>query len=195
MTTIAYPKVSQEMIRDVLHVVKSAMANSSYVDNSPYSHLMRDVINREVKSLMFAVAQGKIGSSTGEPKDPNLTAHEAEEKELDDIEKQFSSLSADLDKRSTAYKDDFGILLRMEKAIRGVERLMSNGGTDSVKLQASTRFMDLQEKQIELLERLANISRVTNIEAMTKRFFNELKKHPDMTVIANRYLELLEGLN
>ena len=72
---------------------------------------------------------------------------------------------------------------------------MNSGGTDSVKLQASTRFMDLQEKQLQLLERLANISRVTKIEALTKRFFNELKKHPDMRVIAERYLTLLEELD
>lgn len=196
MTTPTYPKVSQEMIKDVMHIILNTMANASYLENSNYSHLMREVINGEVKSIKFALAQGKIGvSTTTAANAPQKTPEETEAELNEEIARQFKDFSEDLDKRSPEFRDEYGILVRLEKTIRSVEKLMNSGGTDSVKLQASTRFMDLQEKQLQLLERLANISRVTKIEALTKRFFNELKKHPDMHVIAERYLTLLEELD
>lgn len=197
MITPTYPKVSQEMIKDVMHIILNTMANASYLENSNYSHLMREVINGEVKSLRFALAQGKIGISTATAPTsaPQKSPEETEAELNEEIARQFKDFSEDLDKRSPEFRDEYGILVRLEKTIRSVEKLMNSGGTDSVKLQASTRFMDLQEKQLELLERLANISRVTKIEALTKRFFNELKKHPDMRVIAERYLTLLEELD
>ena len=196
MTTPTYPKVSQEMIKDVMHIILNTMANASYLENSNYSHLMREVINGEVKSIKFALAQGKIGVSTATAANaPQKTPEETEAELNEEIARQFKDFSEDLDKRSPEFRDEYGILVRLEKTIRSVEKLMNSGGTDSVKLQASTRFMDLQEKQLQLLERLANISRVPKIEALTKRFFNELKKHPDMHVIAERYLTLLEELD
>lgn len=194
MTLPSYPKVSQEMIRDVMHVIKESMANTSYIENSPYSHLMRDVISREVKDISFAFARGKVGSGTHAPGASSKTPEQIDAELTSEIKKQFTAFSTDLENRTDDFRDDFGILVRLEKTIRSVEKLMNSGATDSVKLQASTRFMDLQEKQLDLLERLANISRVTKIEAMTKRFFNELKKHPDMKIIAERYLTLLEEM-
>lgn len=194
MTVPTYPKVSQEMIKDVMHVIMNTMANTSYLENSTYSHLMRETISNEVKSLKFALAQGKIGLSTT-PAPPEKTPEEADRELTEEIHKQFKDFSEDLHKRPVEFRDEYGILVRLEKTIRGVELLMNKGGTDSVKLQASTRFMDLQDKQMDMLERLANISRVTKIEALTKRFFNELKKHPDMKIIAERYLALLEEMD
>lgn len=205
MAAPIYPKLSQEMVKDVVHILTSAMANDSYLESSPYSQIMRNTLREETTKMLNSLTQGVIGSFSNSNVDvasanvevaPVVKSAEEIDQELtEEIDEQFSEVSDGLENRSNTYKDDFGILIRLERAIRAIERLMKSGGTDSVKLTAVTRFMDLQDKQIDVLERLMNISKVKNIENVTKRFFLELKKHPDLSIVASRYLELIEGLD
>lgn len=113
------------------------------------------------------------------------------EKEEREIKAAFSSLAENMDDRSSEYKEHFGIVIRLEKQIRSVEKIATKGSTDSVKLTAATKLMEYQEKQLDAIERLLNVEKVNKIESLTRKFFYELKNHPDLKIVADRYLSLL----
>lgn len=114
--------------------------------------------------------------------------------EDESIKEAFSSLSENLDSRSTEYRDRFGILIRLEKMIRSIERIAEKGGTDNSRLSATAKLMEYQGQQMDMLERLLNMDKVNQIEKITRKFFLELRKHPDLAVVSDRYLTLLNDI-
>ena len=112
-----------------------------------------------------------------------------------EIERMYSSLAENLSSRTPEYRDNFGVLVRLEKIIRSVERISQRGATDASKLNATAKLMDYQEKQLGVLERLMNVQKSGQIEKITRKFFMELRKHPDLKVVAERYLALLNNID
>ena len=110
------------------------------------------------------------------------------------IKKAFSSLGENLESRSVEYRDQFGILIRLEKMIRSIERIAEKGGTDNSRLSATAKLMEYQGQQMSMLERLLNMDKVNQIEKITRKFFLELRKHPDLNVVSERYLTLLNEI-
>ena len=76
-----------------------------------------------------------------------------------------------------------------------MERMATNGSTDSVKMSAMSKFLDFQQQEMEILLQLTNIAKAQKIESVTRRFFQEIKKYPDLERIADRYLNLLNDLD
>ena len=62
-------------------------------------------------------------------------------------------------------------------------------------ISATNKLIDFQEDQLKILERLMNLEKAQKIEAVTRRFFQEIKKTESLTKIADRYLALLNDLD
>lgn len=236
-----YPKVSQEQVMAVAHILTSVLSDPSYLTGSTYSQLMQKTISEEAQKIKDGFLNGDFEPKTNLDDEINNIANQKLAAELDDsnkpltkadlnkikkeakdqalieareemarkleeenraatekdqelAEKQFESLSVDLQDRSKAYRDEYGILIRLELLIRSVERIANRSNSDSSKLSASSKLMEYQEKQVEILERLLNLEKTAKIEKITRRFFLELKKHPDLKVVADRYLTLLNDI-
>ena len=112
-----------------------------------------------------------------------------------DIKRQFSDLNEAIETRSEEYRDRYGILVRLEKIVRNMERMSTKGSSDTVKMSAMTKFLDFQQEQVDVLLKLTNVEKAQKIEAITRRFFQEIKKTESLTKIADRYLALLNDLD
>lgn len=234
-----YPKVSQEQVMAVTHILTSVLSDPNYLSNSTYSQLMQKTISEEAEKIKNGFASGAFNSLSSIDDDINNLANQklaknesldslpkselnkikkeahqqaleeareevarrleeenraATEKDQELAEKQFESLAVDLENRPKSYRDEYGILIRLELLIRSVERIANRSNSDSSKLSASSKLMEYQEKQVEILERLLNLEKTAKIEKVTRRFFLELKKHPDLSVVADRYLNLLNDI-
>lgn len=256
-----YPKITQEQVVSISHVLFSSIQSPDYLVKSGYSALMQKTITDQLLRLQKFINEHKkvavsealleaTGSpvvprhsvtvqnklnSFSEPTHAKLTVRElanlrktieaeiraeyeakmsiermkqqtkeAEDKVRKSIEsaenednviaEMYTGFGANIVNRPQDYQDDYGILFRLEKMIRSVERIANKGGTDTAKLTATTKLMEYQEKQISILERLLNINKVDQIEKVTRKFFLELKKHPDLTIVATRYLSLLDNM-
>lgn len=150
---------------------------------------IRKEIREELKIEFDAKLQQELDRRENNAKN-KLDALENEQ-----INQLYEPLAENIDSRSAEYRDNFGILKRLEKMIRGVERIASTGSTDTARLTATTKLMEYQEKQLSVMERLLNINKSDQIERVTRRFFMELKKHPDLKVVAERYMSLLDAID
>ena len=238
-----YPKVTQEQVLSVAHIINSALQDPSYLHQSSYSQLMQNTIKLELDRIKKLFEKGKVTVSDSGIIVPPLATHSditpdsdysmltkeisqterqkiikdtetrmrqelaAEWEKLNsaksdkemakedaEIKQMFSSLSENLDQRPEEYRDQFGILIRVEKMIRSIERIAKHDATPTAKLQATTKLMDYQDQQMSILERLMKIEKVNKIESVTRKFFLELRKHPELSVVADRYLHLLNEI-
>lgn len=96
----------------------------------------------------------------------------------EDIEKQFAELNENIEQRSGEYRDNFRVLVRVERTLRTLEKMANSGSSDTVKMSATTKLMDFQEQQLAILERLMNLEKAQKIESLTRRFFNEIRNIP-----------------
>lgn len=186
MTTSAYPKITQEALKDAATVILSSLKNPAYLNGAPYSSLMCQTLREVVENFKTEITEGNIASNNTMSADQMMDA---------DIDRQFAELAEDLENKSSEFKDNFAILKRVERTIRGLERMMISGSSDTVKMSATTKLMDFQEQQIDILERLMNIEKVGKIEGLTRRFFNEIRKIDKLQAISDRYLQMLKELN
>ena len=130
-----------------------------------------------------------------EDKEYLITDEEKERLLTEDIEKQFAELNENIEQRSGEYRDNFRVLVRVERTLRTLEKMANSGSSDTVKMSATTKLMDFQEQQLAILERLMNLEKAQKIESLTRRFFNEIRKYSDLQNIADRYLELLKDID
>ncbi|URG13859.1 hypothetical protein [Acinetobacter phage vB_AbaS_TCUP2199] len=241
-----HPKVTQEQVLMVMQVILGTLKDPKYLDDSPYSVMMRRTIHDQVLKVKKNFEDGKV--ATSQPEKPKLVAPEpipkapvelqpkpqyltkadivriereekekleaeyreqarikaereakmqaeAEaEREEKEIQAAFSSISENIEERPQEYRDQYGILIRMEKLIRSVVKIADSSTTDTNRLSAVSKAMDYQDKQMAILQQLLNIEKVDKIEKTTRKFFTELRKHPDLSVIAERYLTLLDNI-
>ena len=85
--------------------------------------------------------------------------------------------------------------VRLEKIIRGMERMAHGGSSDSVKMSAMAKLMDFQQEQVKILLAITNIEKAQKIEALTRRFFQEIRKTGNLDKVADRYLAMLNDLD
>lgn len=194
-----YPKLTQEALEDSINVIMSNITDPDYLKGSTYSALMKNKIStlsEKVKVDFDKLNVEKI------PEAKKLTKEEEEKqlKEIEDAENesidiQFGTFKNDLKNKNAQYKEQFGILIRMEKTIRSMERLVSNGSSDTVKISAMTKLMDLQDDQAEILNKLANVEKSQKIETLTRNFFQEVKGTKHLEKLGDTYLKLLNDLD
>lgn len=184
-----HPKVTQEGLDAAATLILGCLSDNSYLKNAPYSSLMIAKINETVDKFRNGVISGDFEAAASE----DTTFDDS--KEALEIQKQFDDLNADIESRSSEYRDNYGILVRLEKIIRSMERMANNGSTDSVKMSATSKLLDFQQQEMDILVKLTNIAKAQKIESITRRFFQEIKKHPDLEKIANRYLNLLNDMD
>ena len=55
--------------------------------------------------------------------------------------------------------------------------------------------MDFQQEQVKVLMSITNIEKAQKIEAVTRRFFQEIRKNTDLGKVADRYLTMLNDLD
>lgn len=254
-TAQSYPKVSQEQVLSVAHIIASALQDPNYLSGSTYSSLMQQTITYEVERIKKIFEKGKTTvsnpdltipsnpmsagmstdyHSTNKPPVSTAADHKQLESylknsEIEKIKKEteakvrqelatewaqlekakeiklaaeedesinaaFATLSENLDTRPIEYRDKFGVLIRIEKMIRSIERIADKSTSDSSRLSATAKLMDYQAQQMDMLERLLNMDKVNQIEKITRKFFLELRKHPDLSVVSDRYLTLLNEI-
>lgn len=184
-----YPKVTQEALEASIVVLLGNMQNPNYLKDSPYSALMQGKIKTLTDKFRNELETGTL-DTTGNPDggvDPDL--------ESADIKRQFADLNEAIESRSEEYRDRYGILVRLEKIVRNMERMATKGSSDTVKMSAMTKFLDFQQEQVDVLLKLTNVEKAQKIEAITRRFFQEIKKTDALQKIADRYLALLNDLD
>ena len=130
-------------------------------------------------------------SAEANPPPPEPTDEEITE----DIHKQFKEIADELEDRNGEYRDNFNILVRIEKTIRTIEKIATSGSSDTVKLSATNKLIDFQEDQLKILERLMNLEKAQKIEAVTRRFFQEIRKFDKLEDVADRYLKLIQDID
>lgn len=185
-----HPKITQEALDAAATLILGCLSDNNYLKEAPYSSLMVSKINEVTDKFRNGVISGKFEAAAS----PDNTSVD-NSKENAEIEKQFADLNADIEKRSSEYRDNYGILVRLEKIVRSMERMATNGSTDSVKMSAMSKFLDFQQQEMEILLQLTNIAKAQKIESITRRFFQEIKKYPDLEKIADRYLNLLNDMD
>ena len=185
-----YPKVTQEGLDAAVTVLLGNMQQQSYLKDAPYSALMCDKIKQVTEKFRSQLELGNL-NSTGDDPDGDVD----DEKENEEIKKQFSDINESLETRSGEYRDKYGILHRFEKIVRSMERMSRKGSSDTVKMSAMTKFMDFQQQQMEVLMQLTNVEKAQKIEALTRRFFQEIRKTESLKKIADRYLAMLNELD
>lgn len=185
-----YPKITQESLQDAAKIILACLKNPQYIQGAPYSALMLKTVNDVVSAFKKEIESGLISSvPTG------VTDEEKERLLTEDIEKQFAELNENIEQRSGEYRDNFRVLVRVERTLRTLEKMSNSGSSDTVKMSATTKLMDFQEQQLAILERLMNLEKAQKIESLTRRFFNEIRKYSDLQTIADRYLELLKDID
>ena len=170
--TDQYPKITQEALEASIVVLMGNMQDPEYLNGSPYSALMKAKIKTLTDKFKNMLDAGELNTSGNPEGDLNHDLENA------DIKRQFSDLNEAIETRSEEYRDRYGILVRLEKIVRNMERMSTKGSSDTVKMSAMTKFEKAQK-----------------IEAITRRFFQEIKKTESLTKIADRYLALLNDLD
>lgn len=200
MAEIDYPKVTQENMLSASQILIGALSDPEFLQKAPYSNLMLKTINQQVLAIdalvdtrvnaqmerVLAAKEAEANPPAGEPTDEEIT---------EDIHKQFKEISDELENRNGEYRDNFNILVRIEKTIRTIEKIATSGSSDTVKLSATNKLIDFQEDQLKILERLMNLEKAQKIEAVTRRFFQEIRKFDKLEDVADRYLKLIQDID
>lgn len=184
-----YPKITQEALEASIIVLLGNMQSTNYLKDSPYSALMQGKIKAVTDKFRNELETGSLdttGKADGSV-DPDL--------ENDSINRQYADLNEAIESRSEDYRDRYGILVRLEKIVRNMERMATKGSSDTVKMSAMTKFLDFQQEQVDVLLKLTNVEKAQKIEAITRRFFQEIRKTDSLQKIADRYLALLNDLD
>lgn len=184
-----YPKITQEALDASIIVLLGNMQNPNYLKDSPYSALMQSKIKTVTDDFRKRLEEGVLDTTGDAGGDVD------EDKENADIKRQFTDLNDAIETRSEEYRDRYGVLVRLEKIIRSMERMSQKGSSDTVKMSAMTKFLDFQQEQVDVLLKLTNVEKAQKIEAITRRFFQEIKKTDALQKIADRYLALLNDLD
>lgn len=199
MSQNSYPKVTQESLTQSMQIVMSVLTDPDYLKQAPYSNVMLRTINDSVQQVHDHIARQihkamiESAAEASAPPPPPPEATEAEV--LAEIHEQFSELTEDMENRSGEYRDNFGILVRIEKTLRTIANIANKGSSDSVKMSATTKLMDFQKDELEILERLMNLEKAQKIESITRRFFQEIRQFDQLKPVADRYLELIQDIN
>lgn len=198
MAELDYPKITQESLLGAAHIIVNALSDPEYLRKAPYSNMMLKTINEQTHSFNMLIDQKvaerleQIEKEKAEiPPPPEKTDEEL----TLEIHEQFKEISDDLGNRNGEYRDNFNILVRIEKTIRTIENIATKGSSDTVKLSATNKLIDFQEDQLKILERLMNLEKAQKIEAVTRRFFQEIRKFDKLTEVADRYLKLIQDID
>ena len=200
MAEIDYPKVTQENMLSASQILIGALSDPEFLQKAPYSNLMLKTINQQVLAIdalvdarvnaqmerVLAAKEAEANPPPPEPTDEEIT---------EDIHKQFKEIADELEDRNGEYRDNFNILVRIEKTIRTIEKIATSGSSDTVKLSATNKLIDFQEDQLKILERLMNLEKAQKIEAVTRRFFQEIRKFDKLEDVADRYLKLIQDID
>lgn len=200
MAEIDYPKVTQENMLSASQIILGALSDPEFLQKAPYSNLMLKTINQQVLAIdalvdarvnaqmerVLAAKEAEANPPPPEPTDEEIT---------EDIHKQFKEIADELEDRNGEYRDNFNILVRIEKTIRTIEKIATSGSSDTVKLSATNKLIDFQEDQLKILERLMNLEKAQKIEAVTRRFFQEIRKFDKLEDVADRYLKLIQDID
>lgn len=200
MAEIDYPKVTQENMLSASQIILGALSDPEFLQKAPYSNLMLKTINQQVLAIdalvdarvnaqmerVLAAKEAEANPPPPEPTDEEIT---------EDIHKQFKEIADELENRNGEYRDNFNILVRIEKTIRTIEKIATSGSSDTVKLSATNKLIDYQEDQLKILERLMNLEKAQKIEAVTRRFFQEIRKFDKLEDVADRYLKLIQDID
>ena len=200
MAEIDYPKVTQENMLSASQILIGALSDPEFLQKAPYSNLMLKTINQQVLAIdalvdarvnaqmerVLAAKEAEANPPASEPTDEEIT---------EDIHKQFKEIADELENRNGEYRDNFNILVRIEKTIRTIEKIATSGSSDTVKLSATNKLIDFQEDQLKILERLMNLEKAQKIEAVTRRFFQEIRKFDKLEDVADRYLKLIQDID
>ena len=91
--------------------------------------------------------------------------------------------------------DTWGVIRSLNIGIKQMEKLSKSSDSDSAKLGAVKGLFDMNQKKVELLEKVIGMSKVAAIEAIVKQFFREIPKNdPKREDEANRFLAMLEQI-
>ena len=91
--------------------------------------------------------------------------------------------------------DTWGVIRSLNIGIKQMEKLSKSSDSDSAKLGAVKGLFDMNQKKVELLEKVIGMSKVAAIEAVVKQFFREIPKNdPKREDEANRFLAMLEQI-
>lgn len=200
MAEIDYPKITQENMLSASQILIGALSDPEFLQKAPYSNLMLKTINQQVLAIdalvdarvnaqmerVLAAKEAEANPPASEPTDEEIT---------EDIHKQFKEIADELEDRNGEYRDNFNILVRIEKTIRTIEEIATSGSSDTVKLSATNKLIDFQEDQLKILERLMNLEKAQKIEAVTRRFFQEIRKFDKLEDVADRYLKLIQDID
>ena len=187
--TDQYPKITQEALEASIVVLMGNMQDPEYLNGSPYSALMKAKIKTLTDKFKNMLDAGELNTSGNPEGDLNHDLENA------DIKRQFSDLNEAIETRSEEYRDRYGILVRLEKIVRNMERMSTKGSSDTVKMSAMTKFLDFQQEQVDVLLKLTNVEKAQKIEAVTRRFFQEIRKNTGLGKVADRYLAMLNDLD
>lgn len=200
MAEIDYPKVTQENMLSASQILIGALSDPEFLQKAPYSNLMLKTINQQVLAI-DALVDARVNAQVervlaAKEAESNPPPHEPTDEEITaDIHKQFKEIADELENRNGEYRDNFNILVRIEKTIRTIEEIATSGSSDTVKLSATNKLIDFQEDQLKILERLMNLEKAQKIEAVTRRFFQEIRKFDKLEDVADRYLKLIQDID
>ena len=200
MAEIDYPKVTQENMLSASQIILGALSDPEFLQKAPYSNLMLKTINQQVLAI-DALVDARVNAQmervlAAKEAEANPTPPEPTDEEItEDIHKQFKEIADELEDRNCEYRDNFNILVRIEKTIRTIEKIATSGSSDTVKLSATNKLIDFQEDQLKILERLMNLEKAQKIEAVTRRFFQEIRKFDKLEDVADRYLKLIQDID
>ena len=200
MAEIDYPKVTQENMLSASQIILGALSDPEFLQKAPYSNLMLKTINQQVLAI-DALVDARVNAQmervlAAKEAEANPPACEPTDEEItEDIHKQFKEIADELENRNGEYRDNFNILVRIEKTIRTIEKIATSGSSDTVKLSATNKLIDFQEDQLKILERLMNLEKAQKIEAVTRRFFQEIRKFDKLEDVADRYLKLIQDID
>ena len=200
MAEIDYPKVTQENMLSASQILIGALSDPEFLQKAPYSNLMLKTINQQVLAI-DALVDARVNAQmervlAAKEAESNPPPHEPTDEEITvDIHKQFKEIADELEDRNGEYRDNFNILVRIEKTIRTIEKIATSGSSDTVKLSATNKLIDFQEDQLKILERLMNLEKAQKIEAVTRRFFQEIRKFDKLEDVADRYLKLIQDID
>lgn len=193
-----YPKLTQEVLQDSIYVVMENLSDKDFLKESPYSALMKNKIvemGEKVKKDFEKLTEKEPEQKKETLKEEQERLNKLDQEENESIAAQYSEFGDDLESKNEEYKENYGILIRLEKTIRSMERMTTKGSSDTVKMSAMTKLIDLQQEQVDVLSKIANIQKAQKIESLTRRFFQEIKKTDYLQKIATRYLETLNELD
>lgn len=193
-----YPKLTQEVLQDSIYVVMQNLSDKDFLKESPYSALMKNKIvemGDKVKKDFEKLTEKEPEQKKETLKEEQERLNKLDQEENDSIAAQYAEFGDDLESKNEEYKENYGILIRLEKTIRSMERMTTKGSSDTVKMSAMTKLIDLQQEQVDVLSKIANIQKAQKIESLTRRFFQEIRKTDYLQKIADRYLETLNELD